>query len=653
MKCLTIWIFLAFFLFVPNSVAFNRDRQDERLPELYELLKKGDAREKRAALSMIRVLHDPEYHKEKFFNPVLKLLNDQNPKVREAAVAKFKQLAQGYRGKFYKSDIAKNTIVPALIKALSDKASSVRRESAKALGYYRDLHAAKPLVQLLQDHNFQVCFEAIHALGRINAGAEAVVSLMNIIAVDDEWPTRLLQQKALKTLALMLKQDAVTVQQKKAKGRYFKNGITVRKTFIDPRIRGKVISILLKQSNDPSLRADVIKLLDAMYIQIGEDGAEEVLKYLIASAGDNNAQIRKLVLSSLFSITYVCVQMDDKTDRDGTIQKYRSVVIALCIAALKDASVVVRKKAADLLGQSEATKAVLPLIAALKDKNQDMKIAVIKALGHFNDSRIIDPLLDTLSDGNETIRISAIDVLGHYNDLKVVKALPPYFGSFEKNDDNASVGRVFGKIVEATKEGIRLVYHYNGKRCVCKMDETGSAIIPGDVDINSIKKLMRHPTAVESILRALKNPNFKGHLQALKMLSRFEDKRIADNILTFLDNPSPKLRKAALPLVYLSVDSDRAMTIIKRALNDEDADVQKEARNLLNVLIATDVKNDNPIGENIDAFNSRDASSRLTAVKALMRTNDEKAIASLITCLDDADHKVRREYPFRGYAPWA
>ena len=642
MKRLATWIFLAFFLFVPNSVASNRDRHDERLPELYELLKKGDAREKQSAMYMIRVLHDPEYHKDKFINPILKLLNDKSPKVREAAVAKFKQLAQDYSGKFYKSDIATNDIVPSLIKALSDKAASVRREAAKALGYYRDQRAVKPLILLLQDHNFQVCFETIHALGRVNPGAEAVVPLMNIIAVDDAWPTRLLQQEALKALVFILQQNTVTIQQKKAKERYFKNGITIRKTLIDPRIRGKIISILSEKRNDPYLRAGVIKMLGAMHIQIGEQEAEKAIKYLIASTSDSIAQIRKLAWSSLSSITYSCDRTDDKTTRNSTIQKYRSMVTDFCISSLKDPSAEVRKKAADILGRSEDPKAVQPLITALNDKNQDMKVAVINALGRFNDAGIIDPLLETLSDENDTVRISAIDVLGHYNDFKAVKALPTYFGSFNSNDDNASVGRIFGKIAEATKEGIRLVYHYNGKRYVCKIDDTGSAVIPGNVDISSIKKLMRHPIAVESIFRALKNPDFKGQLQALKMLRRFEDERIADHIMSFLYNSNPKIREASLSLVYLSIDSDNAMSIIKRALKDKNAAVQKEAQTLFNVLVAANVKSDNSIEEKIAALNSRDATLRLTAVKALSQLNDKQAVGPLIEHLNDANVQVRR-----------
>jgi len=643
MKFVAAIVVLSLFLFIPNSAALNKNGRDVRMTELYEILKKGDAREKQVALSMIWVTHDPEYHKDKFFSPILKLLNDKNLKVREAAVAKFKELAQGYRSNFYKSDIAKNAIVPALITSLSDNSASMRQETAKALGYYRDLRATKPLIQLLQDHHFRVCFEAIHALGRINAGTKAVVPLMNIIAVDDVWPAKLLQQEALKTLASMLHQGIVTVRQETPKKKYLKNGITIRKALIDPRIRGKVISILFEKRNDPYLKTDIIELLDAMHIQIGEYEAEKVIKYLVASTGDHNVQIRKLALSSLFPIAYSCARADNKTNRNGTIQKYRSIVTALCISALRDPSLEVRRKAADLLGQSEDPKAVRPLIAVLKDKSQDMKVAVIKALEHFNDSRIIDPLLGVLSDGNETAQISAIDVLGHYNDLKVVKALPPYFGSFKKTDDNVTVGRVFGKIAESTKEGIRLVYHYDGKRYVSKIDDTGSAIIPGTVDINSIKELMKHPIAVEGILRALKNPNFKGHLQALRMLRRFEDERIADNIMHFLDNPNPEIRKAALSLVYLSNDSDKAVTVIKRALNDKNANVQKEAQRILNALNAAYVKEDAPIEENIYALKSRDVSARLKAIKVLMHVNNNKKIIPLISCLDDADHRVRRE----------
>jgi HEAT repeat protein len=641
MKYLAIMIALTFFLFVPNSVAFNKDRRDKRLPKLYEILDKEDARQKQVALQMIRIADDPKYHKYKFFGPILELLNDKNPKVREAATAKFKRMAGGYKSSFYKSEIAKGAIVPALIQALSDKSASVRLEAAKALGYYQDLRAVDPLISVLQDQELWIRFEAIHALGKIKAGAEAVIPLLNVIAVDDVWPTKLIQQEAMKTLALILNQGAVTVRQKKVKDKYYKNGITVRKTLIDPRIRGKVISILLKKNDDSYLKASVIKILDSMHIQLREDHSESVLKHLIASAGDNNAQIRKLALSSLFSIVYLCVQDVDKTDRNMTVHRYRSIVTDLCIAALKDPSVAVRKKAADLLGKSEDYKAVGPLIAALNDNNPDMQVAVITALANFSDPKMIDPLLDTLSDESEVVRISAIDVLGDYDDLKVVRALPPHFESFKKGDDNAIVRRVFLEVVKATKEEIRIVYHYNGKRYVRKIDDTTSAVLPRNLDINGIKTLLYHPTAVESILVALGDSKFKGHVTALKTLQRFEDERISQHIMPYIDNPSPAVRKAVLPLVFLSCDTEQAMLILQKTINDKDIRVQKEARKLLKALETALVKDDESLKLNIDALKNRDSATRLAAVKALTRLNDNEAVDPLINCLNDADGKVR------------
>lgn len=642
MRCLAILISLFVFLSVTNSAASTQDRYKERIPKLFELLKKGDVREKQVALQLLWFLDRSEYHKDhKLFAPILKLLNDKNPKVREAAVAKFKRLAEGYKNSFYKSDVANKSVVPALIQALSDKSASVRQEAAKALGYYQDQRAIEPLISAIQDQEVWVRFEAIHALGKIKAGAEAVIPLMNVIVVEDVWPTKLIQQEALKTLALILGQGSVTVRQKKAKDEYYKNGITVRKILVDPRIRGKVIFILLEKINDPYLKVNVIKLLDSMHIQLREDKAERVLKHLIASAGDNNAQIRKLALSSLFSIANICVQDGDKADRKGTIRKYRSIVIDLCIEALKDSSVEVRKKAADLLGKSEDSKSVGPLIAALKDDNPDMKIVVIKALENFRDSRMIEPMLDALSDKSEAVRTRAIKILGNYEDFRVIKMLPPFFDSFKKSDDNASVRRVFEKVAKATKEGVRLVYNYNGKRYVHKIDEATSVILPHNVDANAIKTLLYHPTAVEGILQSLSDPNFKGHVKTLKMLERFEDKRIGQYVIPFLDNPSPAIRKAALQLMYLSINPDKAMPILQGALNDKDAKVQKEARKLLKALEAAFVKDDDSVEQNIYALKNRDYATRLAAVKALMLLNDNKAVDPLINCLNDVNGKVR------------
>ncbi len=641
MKYLATLITLIFFLFVPNSMAFNKTGHDKHLPALYEILDKGDALEKQAALQMIRIAYDSEYHKDKFFDPILKLLKDKNPNVREAATAKFKRMAGGYRNKFYKSDIAKVSIVPALIRALSDKAASVRLEAAKALGYYQDLRAEDPLISALQDQELWIRFEAIHALGKIKAGAEAVIPLLNVIAVDDVWPAKLIQQEAMKTLTLILNQSAVTVRRKKAKDKYYKNGITVRQTLIDPRIRGKVISIILKKKNDSYLKASAIKLLDAMHIQLREDHSESVLKHLIASASDNNAQVRKIALSALFSIAYMCVQDADKTGRNITVHRYRSIVTDLCIAALKDPSVAVRKKAADLLGKSEDYKAVGPLIAALNGDNPDMQVAVITALANFNDPKMIVPLLNTLSDDSEAVRISAIDVLGDYDDLKVVRALPPHFESFKKGDDNAIVRKVFLDVVKATKEEIRIVYHYNGKRYVRKIDDTTSAVLPRNLEINGIKTLLYHPTAVESLLVALGDSKFKGHVTALKTLQRFEDERISQHIMPYIDNPSPVVRKAVLPLVFLSCDTEQAKLILHKAVNDSDLRVQKEARKLLKALETAFVKEDESVKLNIDALKNRDSVTRLAAVKALTRLNDNEAVNPLINCLNDADAKVR------------
>jgi len=66
------------------------------------------------------------------------------------------------------------------------------------------------------------------------------------------------------------------------------------------------------------------------------------------------------------------------------------------IKALKGWDVVVRRRAAEALGEIGDKRAVEPLIEALKDSDKDVQKGAAKALGEIGDERAVEPLIEAL-----------------------------------------------------------------------------------------------------------------------------------------------------------------------------------------------------------------------------------------------------------------
>jgi HEAT repeat protein len=73
-----------------------------------------------------------------------------------------------------------NTVVPDLIKALTNRPSEIRAAAARALGHIGDPTAVIPLTELLKDNDFVVSCAAADALGEIRHRS-AVPALREIL----------------------------------------------------------------------------------------------------------------------------------------------------------------------------------------------------------------------------------------------------------------------------------------------------------------------------------------------------------------------------------------------------------------------------------------------------------------------------------------
>ncbi len=93
------------------------------------------------------------------------------------------------------------------------------------------------------------------------------------------------------------------------------------------------------------------------------------------------------------------------------------------IEELKDEDDIVRRNAAEELGETKDAKAVGPLIEALKDKDLRVRMNAADALGKIRDARAVEPLIKVLRDKDYNIRMNAAEALGRIKDERAVEPL--------------------------------------------------------------------------------------------------------------------------------------------------------------------------------------------------------------------------------------
>ena len=124
---------------------------------------------------------------EKAVEPLIQLLQDQNPKVRGTVVS---VLAQ------FQNDNDK--VIMSLVKFLKDQYPSVRQYVKIALGAIDNKQIVKPLTELLRDHNPGVRSDAAFVLGRL--GQDEAINLLLSLLTDQNQNVRFISAQMLSEL---------------------------------------------------------------------------------------------------------------------------------------------------------------------------------------------------------------------------------------------------------------------------------------------------------------------------------------------------------------------------------------------------------------------------------------------------------------------
>jgi HEAT repeat protein len=253
--------------------------------------------------------------------------------------------------------------VDALVAALKDNNTSVRRDAASALGKMKDARAVEPLITALADSDPNVRRDVAEALGMIG-DARAVEPLIAAFEDSDD------QVRNYATEALVKFGDART---------------------IEPLIDA------LEGHND-QVRKYAAQAL-------GEIGDARAVKPLIAALNDSSVFICMSAGEALSKIGEPAVELLIANLRSGrrantfaasALVRIGKPTVEPLIVALKNADQGMRENATETLGRIGDTRAAGPLIEALKDKNSNLFL-VCEALAKIGDARAVEPLIDRLN----------------------------------------------------------------------------------------------------------------------------------------------------------------------------------------------------------------------------------------------------------------
>jgi HEAT repeat protein/energy-coupling factor transporter ATP-binding protein EcfA2 len=282
--------------------------------------------------------------------------------------------------------IGSTEAVPALINALSDSNSDVRKNAAWALGKIGSPEAVLALINALSDSS-GVCRSAVEALREISSPKTLLPVLINALS-DNEWSVR-------------------------------KNAVKALEKIGSPEVVPVLINAL--SDNDWSVRKDVVGAL-------GIIGSPEAVPALSNALSDSNSDIRKTAAWALERISASKKSAEVVSALIKVFRDNEPETLAVVIKALRNNGSIRENEVESLvkIGNPEAVvvagaliealrdnepKTLPVLIKALSDNEKNVRESAAEALGEIGSTEAVPDLIKALSDNEEDVRDSAVEAL--------------------------------------------------------------------------------------------------------------------------------------------------------------------------------------------------------------------------------------------------
>ena len=386
--------------------------------------------------------------------------------------------------------------VEALISALTDGETIIRRRAAISLGELGVEQAVAALTSALNDTDNDVLWRVVDALEEIGS-EQAVETLISALNHHDsivryraaEKLGELGTARAVAALTSALNNDDYSVRRtaaKKLRNLGSEQAVTVLVSALnsgDTRASYNAVEALVEIGSEQAAEVLISALnnhdsiiRDKAAEKLGEIGSEQAILALTLALNDENIKIRlsaaealvKLgsekaveVLTSALNHDDVYVRINAAaalgklcseevvaelifTLKDGDNIIRWMVIDALkeigsdqsapaLISALNDDDSDIRSHAAEALGETGSEQAVVALISALRDNDKDVRSSATEALGKIGSEQAIAALISALNHDDYFVRSNAISALGEIGSKQAVEALIPAL-AFTGND---------------------------------------------------------------------------------------------------------------------------------------------------------------------------------------------------------------------------
>ena len=288
------------------------------------------------------------------------------------------------------------SVVPALMSALSDANGAVRLAAIKSLGELQDPRAIAALGKALrEDADPRVRRAAAEALGQID-DSRAVPHLVAALRGERIADVReaiveslgeIDDPSAVAAVAAVVRDSSVGVRRAAASALH---------EFEDPSALPALLSMV--RDSDAEVRREVAQGLSDLE-------SPQTFDALTALSRDADAEVRSAAVDGL-----------------GNLEDARTLPALL--AALRDSNAEVRSQAADAIHNiPDLDKAPPQLIALLTDADADVRQNVAHALGSLEDEVAVPALKRALSDTNADVRRAVAEALSDIGGAEAITAL--------------------------------------------------------------------------------------------------------------------------------------------------------------------------------------------------------------------------------------
>lgn len=535
------------------------------------------------------------------------------------AEAIFRSLAGG-------NNAAVLQIVEELVALLSADDCGKRDEAAQALGWLGAEYAVTPLIKALKEDHLHTRKAAAVAIGLI--GAEQAVEALIAVLHDEDGNLRQYAVRALGQTGSKSAVDALLIVLKGEDENLREEAIKALVQIGSNYVVG-VLSNTLKKDNTLD-HEQIIKILKA----IGSQRAVEALLSILQS-GDKDAYFdAALALRSVGSeyaeeALLSCINSDDADVRRNAVWMLNGsktpehVVATLVNVLIQDNNELVRRQAAETLGEIGSKSATDALIQALEnDIDERVRKAAAEALGHLGCDRGVDILLDILQNEEHARRYHAAIALGKSKSDRAVAGL---LEALRREDDFAQhcAGMALAEIgSEVAINALRSALH-DYRPFV--HDTAAIALMSMGIDdvLDDICTVLRFGNRYDAgeAAKALIPRNLENAIDALREVFLQDDGLVRYYASKALINIGSKPAVNALISGLLSDDSKIRLDAVK-AFKEIDSELKIEA--LLQALV------------------HEDKSVRQVAAYDLNGINSRAVVIPLVKALQDEDYWVKK-----------